>query len=430
MNHTEIADGPVPMSLLPDSARVGPRGELQIGGLSVDELAAEYGTPLFIYDEQHLRSRCREAREALGEGTAYASKAFLCAAMARLVNEEGLHIDVASEGELFTAIAAGVPGERIVFHGNNKSLSELSAARTHAVGRVVVDSFDELSRLRHLHEIDGLVAQIQLRVTPGVEAHTHEYISTGQNDSKFGFGLESGAAEEAVRNCAANPGVELMGIHQHIGSQVFRVDSFARALEVVAAFSEPLGLPELSVGGGLGVAYLESESAPSITEWGEMLSEACNQLGINARVSAEPGRSIAAQAAITVYSIGTIKEIPGIRTYMAVDGGFGDNPRPMLYGSGYTAFAPTRITEPRNSIARIVGKHCESSDVIVQQAHLPERLQVGDLVATPVTGAYGYSMASTYNWMPRPAVSFASDGEARPVIRRETIEDLTVLDLG
>ena len=221
-----------------------------------------------------------------------------------------------------------------------------------------------------------------------------------------------------------------MGIHQHIGSQVFRVDSFARALEVVAGFSEPLGLPELSVGGGLGVAYLESESAPSITEWGEMLSEACNQLGINARVSAEPGRSIAAQAAITVYSIGTIKEIPGIRTYIAVDGGFGDNPRPMLYGSGYTAFAPTRITEQRNSLARIVGKHCESSDVIVQQAHLPENLQVGDLIATPVTGAYGYSMASTYNRMPRPAVIFASDGEARPVIRRETIEDLTVLDLG
>jgi len=430
MNQPEIVDGPVPMSLLPDSAQAGPRGELQIGGLSVDELAAEYGTPLFIYDEEHLRSRCREALAALGEGTAYASKAFLCTAMARLVNEEGLHIDVASEGELLTAIAAEVPGERIVLHGNNKSLAELSLARTHGVGRVVVDSFDELSRLRHLHEIDGVVAPIQLRVTPGVEAHTHEYVSTGQNDSKFGFGLTSGAAGQAVESCASNPGVELMGIHQHIGSQVFRADSFARALEVVVAFSEPLGLPELSVGGGLGVAYLESETAPSISEWGEMLSEACERLGVKAQVSAEPGRSIAAQAAVTVYSIGTIKKIPGIRTYIAVDGGFGDNPRPMLYGSGYTAFAPARLTEARNSEARIVGRHCESSDVIVQEARLPDNLDVGDLIVTPVTGAYGYSMASTYNRMPRPAVIFVSEGTERLVIRRETAEDLLALDLG
>jgi diaminopimelate decarboxylase len=241
--------------------------------------------------------------------------------------------------------------------------------------------------------------------------------------------LDSGAAKKAVEECAANSGVDLVGVHQHIGSQVFRVDSFARALEVVALFSEPLGLPELSVGGGLGVAYLESESAPSITELGEMLRQACDSLGVQARVSAEPGRSIAAQAAITVYSIGTIKELPGIRTYMAVDGGFGDNPRPMLYGSGYTAFAPSRVSEDRNAIARIVGKHCESSDVIVREASLPENLRVGDLIATPVTGAYGYSMASTYNRMPRPPVVFVSQGEARLVIRGESVEDLMTLDV-
>ena len=349
--------------------------------------------------------------------------------MARLVTEEGLHLDVASEGELRTAIAAEVPGENIVLHGNNKSLEELSLARSYGVGRVVVDSFDELHRLQQLQQKDGLVSSILLRVTPGVEAHTHEYVSTGQNDSKFGFGIDSGAATEAVEECASNSGVDLVGIHQHIGSQVFRVDSFAQALEVVVAFSEPLGLPELSVGGGLGVAYVESESAPSITEWGEMLRQACESLGVQARVSAEPGRSIAAQAAVTVYSVGTIKELPGIRTYMAVDGGFGDNPRPMLYGSGYTAFAPNRVTEARNSITRIVGKHCESSDVIVSEASLPENLGIGDLVATPVTGAYGYSMASTYNRMPRPPVLFVSQGKARLVIRGESVEDLLTLDV-
>ncbi len=430
MNQSEKFNGPIPLSLLPDSAQVGSRGELQIGGIAVDDLANEYGTPLFIYDEDHLRSRCREALNSLGSGTAYAGKAFLCAAMARLVTEEGLHLDVASEGELQTAIAAEVPGERIVMHGNNKSLDELSLARSYGVGRVVVDSLDELHRLQRLHDQDGIVSPILLRVTPGVEAHTHDYVSTGQNDSKFGFGLESGAATAAVEECAANPGVDLVGIHQHIGSQVFRVDSFARALEVVVGFSEPLGLPELSVGGGLGVAYVESESAPSITEWGEMLRQACDSLGVQARVSAEPGRSIAAQAAVTVYSIGTIKELPGIRTYIAVDGGFGDNPRPMLYGSGYTAFVPSRVTEARNTVARIVGKHCESSDVIVREASLPENLSVGDFLATPVTGAYGYSMASTYNRMPRPPVIFVSKGESRLVIRGESVEDLMTLDIG
>jgi len=429
MNHLERANGPIPLSLLPDSAQVGSRGELRIGGIAVDELAKEYGTPLFIYDEDHLRSRCREALTALGDGTAYAGKAFLCVAMARLVAEEGLHLDVASEGELRTAIAAEVPGERIVLHGNNKSLNELSLARSYGVGRVVVDSFDELRRLQQLHDQDGIVSPILLRVTPGVEAHTHEYVSTGQNDSKFGFGLESGAAAVAVEECASNTGVDLVGVHQHIGSQVFRVDSFARALEVVVEFSEPLGLSELSVGGGLGVAYLESDSAPSITAWGEMLRTACESLGVQARVSAEPGRSIAAQAALTVYSIGTIKELPGIRTYIAVDGGFGDNPRPMLYGSEYTAFAPSRVADERNAVARVVGKHCESSDVIVREASLPENLEIGDFVATPVTGAYGYSMASTYNRMPRPPVIFVSQGQARLVIRGESVEDLLTLDV-
>ncbi len=424
-----LRDGPVPLSLLPDTADIAADGHLHIGGCDVVELAAEYGTPLFVYDEAHLRARCREALDAFGDGVAYAGKAFLCVAMARLVHEEGLHLDVASGGELHTAIVAGVPGDRIVMHGNNKSLAELRLAREHAVGRVVVDSFDELDRLAALHAQDGRSVEVLLRVTPGVKAETHEFISTGQDDSKFGFGVRSGAAERAVRAARANPGVELVGIHSHIGSQVFRVESFAQALEVVARFSEPLELPELSVGGGLGVAYVEDEQTPAISAWGAMLREACERLGVTARVSAEPGRSIAARAAVTVYTVGTIKKLPDIRTYVAVDGGFGDNPRPVLYGSDYTTFLPARSADPRPERARIVGKHCESGDVIVRDAPVPTGLAVGDLIATPVTGAYGHGMGSNYNRIPRPAVLFTADGSARTVIRRETNEDLVRFDV-
>lgn len=421
--------GPVPLELLPDTALVGPAGRLSIGGCDVGELAAEFGTPLFVYDEAHLRARCREALDAFGDGVAYAGKAFLCAAMARLVHEEGLHLDVASGGELLTAVAAGVPGDRIVLHGNNKSVEELRLAREHRVGRVVVDSFDELDRLAALHADDGVSVPVLLRVTPGVKAETHDFISTGQDDSKFGFGVNSGAAHDAVAAAGANPGVELVGIHNHIGSQVFRVESFAQALEVVARFFVPLDLPELSVGGGLGVAYVEDESAPSISAWGSMLREACDRLGVTARVSAEPGRSIAARAAITVYTVGTIKKLEGIRTYVAVDGGFGDNPRPVLYGSDYTTFVPTRANAPRPERARVVGKHCESGDVIVRNASVPEHLEVGDLLATPVTGAYGHGMGSNYNRVPRPPVVFVDGSEARLVVRGETYEDVMRYDV-
>jgi len=422
-------DEPVPLSLLPDTAEIGPQGQLILGGCDVADVVAEFGTPVFVYDEEHLRSRCREALDAFGEGVAYAGKAFLCIAMARLVHEEGLHLDVASGGELHTAVAAGVPGDRIVLHGNNKSVDELRLARATAVGCIVVDSFDELDRLEQLHREDGLVADVLLRVTPGVKAETHEFISTGQDDSKFGFGISSGAAARAVETARGHSGVNLLGIHNHIGSQVFRVESFAEALEVVARFSEPLGLDELSVGGGLGVAYVEGEAAQSISAWGAMVREACDRLGVRARISAEPGRAIAARAAITVYTVGTIKEIPGIRTYVAVDGGFGDNPRPVLYGSDYTAFAPTRVDAPREARARIVGKHCESGDVLVRDAPVPADLGVGELLATPVTGAYGHGMGSNYNRVPRPPVVFVRDGDARLVIRRETNEDLLRYDI-
>lgn len=420
----------LPAGLLPDSATIGPDGALSIGGCDVAELAETYGTPLFVYDEDHLRARCREAVAAFGDGVAYATKAFLCRAMARLAHEEGMHLDVASGGELAIALSAGVPAERLVLHGNNKSDDELIRAREAGVGRIVVDSFDELDRLDRLHAADGIVPKVLLRVTPGVEAHTHEFVMTGQDDSKFGFGLKVGDAQRAVDRCGRSASVELVGIHAHIGSQVFVAGFFEQAVEAIAPFVNGTGLGELSIGGGIGVAYVEGEEAPSITEWGAVVRKACDAAGVTARVSAEPGRSIAAAAAVTVYRVGTIKEVPGIRTYVACDGGFIDNPRPALYGSGYETFLPRAADADRTETVRLVGKHCESGDVLVAEARVPPGLVVGDLIATPVTGAYGRTMGSNYNSLGRPAVVFASGGNARMVIRRETEEDLLATDVG
>jgi diaminopimelate decarboxylase len=416
--------GPLPRHLLPDTAAIGDDGRLRIGDCDVVELASQYGTPLFVYDEAHLRARCREAMAAFGEGVAYASKAFLCLAMARLVHEEGMHLDVATGGELHVALAAGVPAEGLVLHGNNKSLDELRAARAAGVGRIVVDSFDELERLAALHAEDGLRPKVLIRATPGVEAHTHEFVRTGQLDSKFGFGVPSGDAARAVARAQDSPAVELVGVHMHIGSQVFVADFFHQAVEVVAPYVREMGLPELSIGGGLGVAYVEGEKAPSITEWGTAIVSACRDAGLEARVSAEPGRSIVAQAAITLYTVGTIKDVPDVRTYVSVDGGMSDNPRPVLYGSGYEAFLPRATDAARPKPVTIVGKHCESGDVLVREAHVPADVAVGDMLATPVTGAYGHSMGSNYNKVLRPAVVFVANGAVREVVRRETYEDL------
>ncbi len=419
----------LPWGLLPDSAAVGSDGQLVVGGCDLDSLAAEFGTPLFVYDENHLRARCREAVAAFGDGVAYATKAFLCRAMARLVHEEGLHLDVASGGELHVALTAGVPADRLVLHGNNKNDDELRRARQVGVGRIVVDSFDELDRLDRLHGEDGLAPKVLLRITPGVEAHTHEFVMTGQDDSKFGFGLAAGDAGRAVQRARGSASIELMGLHAHIGSQVFVAGFFEQAVAVLAPFVNEVGLPELSVGGGLGVAYVEGETAPSITEWGRVVRAACDVAGITSRVSAEPGRAIAAAAAITVYEVGTIKTLPGIRTFVACDGGFIDNPRPALYGSGYETFLPRAVTAERDRTVRLVGKHCESGDVLVAQAKVPADLAVGDLIATPVTGAYGRAMGSNYNLLHRPPVVFVADGNARLVLRRETDDDLLATDV-
>jgi diaminopimelate decarboxylase len=418
--------------LLPDNSAIGPDGRLSIAGVDVLDLVEEIGTPAFLYDEDHLRRRCREAVEAFGPGVAYASKAFLCRAMARLAAEEGMSIDVSTAGELHVALAAGVPAERLVMHGNNKSESELERALLEGVGRIVVDSFDEIDRLERLASSLGRRPQVLVRVTPGIEAHTHEYVMTGQDDSKFGFGLASGAAAAAVERLAGGGGqLELVGLHAHIGSQVFSLESFERAVEVLAGFFLPLGLGELCVGGGLGVAYVNGEETPPIAGWAAQVRRAARRAGIpeGIRVTAEPGRSIVAAAAVTCYRVGTIKDIPGIRTYVSVDGGMSDNPRPVLYGSGYEAFLPRATMAERPRTVTVVGKHCESGDVIVRDAQVPADLVVGDVLATPVTGAYGHSMASTYNKVPRPPVVFLRDGVARVVVRRETLDDLLLLDI-
>jgi len=407
-------------------------GHLSVGGIDLLELAEQFGTPVFVYDEDHLRARCREAVAAFGPGVAYATKAFLCKAMAALALEEGMALDVSTGGELAVALAGGASGELLVCHGNNKSLDELVAALSVGVGRIVVDSFDEIDRLRALgaSRVANGRTRLLMRVTPGIEAHTHEYVRTGQEDTKFGFSLASGAATKAMAALRALEDFELVGVHAHIGSQIFEVSAFAEEIAAMAPFVSDNGFAECCIGGGLGVAYVEGETAPSITEWARAVHAAAALAGLdpNLRLTAEPGRAIVASAALTLYRVGTIKRLADLRSYVAVDGGMSDNPRPVLYGSGYEAFLPRSPLAERPQAARLVGKHCESGDVIVDDARLPLDLAVDDVLATPVTGAYGFSMASNYNRVVRPPVVFVSGGRARVVVRRETIADLLALE--
>jgi diaminopimelate decarboxylase len=419
----------LPLHLLPDNASIGPDGQLLIAGCDALELAAEFGTPLFVYDEEHLRARCREAVTAFGKGVDYATKAFLCKEMARLAYGEGMKLDVSTGGEYAVARAAGVPASALVLHGNNKSLDELRTALSEGVSRVIVDSFDEFDRLDQLAKEGLEPPKVLLRITPGIEAHTHKYVQTGQDDSKFGFGVHTGAAAEAIERARSSDAVRFEGLHVHIGSQIFDEQFFDRAVKVIADLLQGIDTNELSVGGGLGVAYVEGEEAPTITEWAHAVQAAAKDAGITARLVAEPGRSIAAAAGITLYTVGTIKDIPGIRTYLSVDGGMSDNPRPVLYGSGYETFLPRAVEAERPMTVTVVGKHCESGDVLVPDAAVPADIAVGDILCTPVTGAYGHSMGSNYNKVPRPAVVFAKDGEARVVVRRETYDDLMRLDI-
>lgn len=419
----------VSRSLLPDSAEVSADGVLSVGGVPVPQVAAQFGTPLFVYDEHHMRTRCRQAIAEFGAGrVVYAAKAFLCGAMARLAHEEGLLLDVATGGELHAVISAGVPASACTVHGNNKSDDELRQAVSAGVLHIVVDSFDELDRLDRLHASGLPAPDIHLRITPGVHAHTHEYVSTGQDDSKFGFNLANGDAHAAIERARSSTSVNLVGLHCHIGSNVMSAALFEKVSRVMVELFAGTGLPELTLGGGLGVAYTGDETAPTMGEWASAIRAATASLPASTVVRVEPGRSIVAAAGLTVYTVGTVKSIPGVREYVAVDGGMSDNLRPMLYGSGYEAFDPARTDAPRPVRARVVGKHCESGDVLIDDAALPGGVRPGDLLVTPVTGAYGHSMASNYNKVPRPAVVFVADGTARLVVRRETFEDLVRLD--
>lgn len=423
-------NSPLPFHLLPDTATVDDHGRLSIGGCDLADLADRHGTPLFVYDEAHIRARCREAVSVLGDGATYASKAFLCRAVARLVHEEGMRVDVATGGELQVVLAAGVPAERTVLHGNNKSLDELRLALTAGVGRIVVDSDDELDRIESLVASGLPVPRVLLRINPGIEVHTHEHVRTGNLDSKFGFPLPTGQADDALARARASAAVDLVGLHMHIGSQVFSVHNFLDGLRAVAPFVVDADLPELVVGGGLGVAYVEGEAAPTITEWVTAVVDGCRAAGITAEIGVEPGRAVVGAAAVTLYTVGTVKFIPGVRTYVSVDGGMSDNPRPVLYGSGYETFLPRAATSRREMPIRLVGKHCESGDLLVRDGRVPADLAVGDVIATPVTGAYGHSMGSNYNKVLRPAVVFVADGVDRLVVRRETVEDLLATDVG
>jgi diaminopimelate decarboxylase len=400
-----------------------------------------------VYDEQHLRNRCREAKMGFGDGVAYASKAFLCRAMAALVDQEGMMIDVASGGELYVAISAGVLPDRLVLHGSNKSPRELAMAIALGVGRIVVDSFDEIDRLEGLvrHFPDRRKQALLLRVNPGVDPGTHAAVATGQEDSKFGFSAASGAAAAAIgRLERLNGPLELVGLHAHIGSQVLDPSAMERTVAVLAPLLLESGLGEMCVGGGLGVASTASDQpTPSLATWARTVHAACRRAGLptSVRVTAEPGRSITAAAGITLYTIGTMKPVPNLgagntppssdtlRTYVGVDGGMSDNPRPALYGSSYEAFLPREASAYRPFAARVVGKHCESGDVLVPHAQLPEDTAVGDVLAIPVTGAYCHSMASSYNKLLRPPVVFVSNGSFRMVTRRETYRDLVRLDV-
>jgi diaminopimelate decarboxylase len=349
--------------------------------------------------------------------------------MARLAFEEGLCIDVATGGELDLVLRSGVPAGRVIMHGNNKSADELERAIAVRVHRLVVDNFEEIAMLATLvsesSPLDCLV-----RVTPGVEAHTHEFVRTGQEDTKFGFSVATGDARRAIEQLSEIPGLTVRGVHAHIGSQVFELIGFVESLTILAKFIAEDDFDELCIGGGLGVAYVAGESAPSIHEWGDAVRVAALEVGLdsNVRLLAEPGRAIVAQAGVTLYQVGAVKPVAQ-RTYMAVDGGMSDNPRPVLYGSGYEAFDVGEPLAARPQNVRLVGKHCESGDVLIDEAWLPESTGTRSVIATPVTGAYGYSMASNYNRVPRPAVLFVRDGVVREVLRRETFDDMAQLEV-
>lgn len=421
------------------TSRINEQGHLEIGGCDTTQLAKTYGTPLYVYDEAAIRGKCRAFHRAFSESgfsyqVAYASKAFLCMEMCRIAREENMSLDVVSGGELYTALQAGFPASRIHFHGNNKTEEEMVMALQANIGCFVVDNFFELEVLHDLAMQYGKIVNILVRVTPGVEAHTHEYITTGQDDSKFGFGVSNGQAIQAIQIALEKSNYNVLGIHSHIGSQIFETAGFVRAIEVLHHFLEEIReqtsyvVTVLNVGGGFGIRYTESDTPLTLETYVHAVTNAVrDQFTRNnyplPEIWIEPGRSIVGDTGTTIYTVGAVKDIPGIRKYVSVDGGMTDNLRPALYGARYEAMLANRGNEEAKEVVSIAGKCCESGDMLIWDIELPQ-IHAADLLAVSCTGAYGYSMANNYNRIRRPAVVFAKEGTSQVVVERETYENI------
>ena len=432
--------------LVSENLSINEKGHLVCGGADTVELAKEYGTPLYVMDEVLIRKNCRSFRESVdryygGAGlVCYASKAFCCKAMCRIMFEEGMGLDVVSEGELFTAMSAGFPAEKICFHGNNKTDRELVYAVECGVGRIIVDNIYELERLDRIASESGKIVNIMFRIKPGIDAHTHNFIMTGQIDSKFGFALETGEAFDAVKKAITYANVKLTGLHCHIGSQIFDIDPFVKAAEVmlnfIARIRDELNyeIKELNLGGGFGIKYTDEDTPVKYDKYMEKVSEKVKEVCADKNISLpfiliEPGRSIAAPAGITLYTVGGRKVIPNIRTYVSIDGGMCDNPRYALYQSKYDIEVANKASLPKNEFVTIAGKCCETGDLIGEEMPV-QSVETGDILAVLATGAYNYSMSSNYNRIPKPAVVMVNDGTSRVVVNRETLEDIIRNDIG
>jgi diaminopimelate decarboxylase len=428
------------LTLFPHKAGVNDKGHLTISGCDTIALAATHGTPLYIFDEPTLRAKCSEYRREFGQRytntlAIYACKAFTSQALIHLLHEEGFGLDVVSGGEMHVAKSAGFPLDKVYFHGNNKSKEELKQAMEWGVGRIVVDNFHELALLGRLASELGKTQDILLRLSPGVDPHTHSHVATGILDSKFGFPLTTGQAEEAVTKAMNTAGVKLIGLHSHLGSSLFEVEPYLQAIDLVLRFAARMKqtrgfhMSEFNVGGGFAVQYLLDSPAPPVSRYAEAivsaLVEQTRDLKLDQpRLIIEPGRSIVAKAGTALYTIGGTKDIPGVRRYVFVDGGMGDNIRPALYDSKYEALVANKIGKPETDVVTIAGKFCESGDILIKDIRLP-RLEAGDILAMPTSGAYSIPMASNYNASLRPAIVMAKEGKARLIRQRETYEDLT-----
>lgn len=432
-----------PQSVFPDSAEVDSQGELILGGCKTSDLAAEYGTPVYVLDEDTLRARCRSFIDEFRKiypatSVSYACKAYINPILAKLFLEEGMGFDVVSGGELATTVSAGIPMDEVYFHGNNKTPQELEEALEHSIGWVVVDSFHEIELLDRLAGEAGKTQDILIRVSPGVDPHTHEYTTTGILDSKFGFSIQTGHAAEAIRLGLAAKNLNLHGLHFHLGSPIFELEPYRVAVDLVLRFAaqfreEGLELQRFSPGGGFAISYKREDEPPAVSDYAEAIistmTETCQDLGMGLpSLVIEPGRAIIGPAGVALYRVGAIKDVPGVRKFVSVDGGMGDNIRPALYQAEYEVLAANKANQELVEKVTIAGKYCESGDLLATDVMMP-KLEAGDLLAIPAAGAYCPSMASTYNMNPKPPMVLVKDGKSRLIRRRETYQDLLHLDL-